>query len=65
MAIQNKYVNAQIVAGRTAGTLAAQGSKTISLVTTFEVAAADDDTSVFRVFPSVPASLVPISLRIS
>ena len=65
MAVQNKYVDAQIVSGRIGGTLSAQGSKVVSLVTTFEVAAADDDTSVFRIFPSIPASLVPLSLRIA
>lgn len=65
MAVQNKYVDAQVVANRTAGALSAQGIKTVTHVTTFEIAAADDDLSVFRIIPGIPSSMVPISLRVA
>ncbi len=65
MAVQNKYVDAQIVANRTAGALSAQGIKTVDHVATFEIAAADDDASVFRIIKSVPSAMVPVSLRVS
>lgn len=64
MAVQNKYVDAKIVANRIAGTLSAQGIKVVRHVATFEVAAADDDGSIFRIIPSLPSSMVPISMRI-
>jgi hypothetical protein len=41
------------------------GAKTVKLVQTFEVVAADDDASVYRVFANVPATMILLSMRLS
>lgn len=65
MAVLDKYVHAGLVSGRTTVPgVAAQGWPTVSMVATFETAAADDDGSVFRIFPSVPSSFIPKSMRL-
>lgn len=66
MAVEDKYVHSQIVAGRTTVPgLAAQGWPIVACVATFETAAANDDGSVFRLFPSIPSSAIPKMLRIA
>lgn len=65
MAVQNKYVDANIVANRIAGAISAQGSKVIKHVATWEVAAADDDASIFRFIKAIPSSMVPVAMRVS
>ena len=50
MAVEDKYVNADLAAGNyTSGALGANGDKTRSVVAVFETAAADDDGSIYRV----------------
>lgn len=67
MAVQNKYVNADLVAATQKTTAAgtAQGSETFALRQTFEVAAADDDGSIYRIFKGLPSTLIPKTMRIS
>lgn len=65
MAVENKYVNADIAAGKVltdAGR--AQGSKLIVMVETFEVAAANDDGSIYRLFKDVPSTLIPVKAEV-
>ncbi len=67
MAVQNKYIHADLVAAtkQTTAAFRAQGTQIIKMIATFEVAAADDDGSIYRVFPNIPASYVPVSLRLA
>lgn len=65
MAVENKYVNASAEAGEIYPSEKVSGAKTISIATTFEVAAADDDGSIYRIFKSLPATLVPIDIKIN
>lgn len=64
MAVEDKYIDADIVAGeRPVGALS-RGQKPITKIATFEVAAADDNGSVYRIFKNVSAHLIPIDIRI-
>lgn len=66
MAVENKYVDSLIVAGKKTGpALAGPGTDVIAMVATFEVAAADDDGSVYRVFKNVPSSYIPLQVTIA
>lgn len=66
MAVQDKYTSGNISGNRltSSGLLSAlnsgDGCETRSLYATFEVAAADSDLSVYRVFKSVSAMFVPL-----
>ena len=64
MAVENKYINADIVAGKLAKAAHSNGGKVFGLVGTFEVAAADDDGSVYRVFKNLPADLIPMKIEL-
>ena len=59
MAVENKYVDASTVLGLTAEP-GANGHEVIRMVATVEIAAADDDGSVYRFFKDVPSSFRPI-----
>lgn len=60
MSIVNKYVDADIVAERKATAAFSEGGKTVTMVVTFEVAAADDDGSVYRVAKAIDPHLIPV-----
>lgn len=64
MAIQDKYVETQTAAGKLGKAALTQGAKPIVMVATEEIAAADDDTSVYRLFKSVPSNLIPVQIDI-
>lgn len=59
MAVQDKFVNSLIAAGKKAAAMFAGGANLKVIVWNFEIAAADDDGSVFRV-GRIPAGAVPI-----
>ncbi len=68
MAVENKYVNSNIqgnVVNKLITALAAGTADLFLAAETFEVAAADDDGSIYRVFKSLNANLVPIWIGIS
>lgn len=65
MAVEDKYVDANLAAGKLAKTALGSGAETITLVATEEIAAADDDGSVYRLFKSVPANLIPLEITIA
>lgn len=65
MAVEDKYVNTDIEAGKIAAAALTSGSPVVSMVATVEVAAADDDGSVYRFFPSVPSNLIPTNITIA
>ncbi len=64
MPVENKYVDSDIAAGKKASAMETSGAPEITMVKTFEVAVADDDGSVYRVFPSVPSNYVPVDISI-
>lgn len=66
MAVQDKYVNTIAEAGeKPFPAVNVNGAGLIAMATTFEVAAADDDTSVYRLFKSLPATLIPVQLWVN
>lgn len=66
MPVENKYVDSNIVAGKKCEAYTSgSGAESFDLVATFEVAAADDDGSIYRVFKDVPANAVPVEISIS
>lgn len=63
MAVENKYTDSNIVAGKKAQSfVAGSGGQVFTLVGVVSVAAADDDGSVYGVFKGVPANAVPVSI---
>lgn len=65
MAVEDKYVDANLVAGKKATALVAgQGAETTTLVATVAVASGDDNGSVYRLFKSIPSSLVPVKIEV-
>lgn len=65
MAVEDKYTNANVEAGKLANpALGGGGAQTISMVETVEVAAADDDNSVYRFFANVSPTLIPKSITV-
>lgn len=57
MAVVNAYTNADVEAGtRTMSVFVGTGERTVTAFNNFEVAAADDDTSVYRLFKGVPTT---------
>lgn len=64
MAVENKYVESNLAAGKKASALNTFGTDVIVGVATVAVAAADDDGSVYRVFKAVPSNLVPVMICI-
>lgn len=65
MAVVDQYVDADLEAGKLASALFSYGAETTVVRATVAVAAADDDTSVYRCFAGVPSSHVPISIQIN
>ncbi len=64
MPVENKYVDADLAAGKLSSALVSQGAHSVVMSATVSVAAADDDGSVYRLFASVPSRLVPIAFVI-
>lgn len=64
MAVEDKYVDADLAAGKLASALTSYGAETVIAQATVAVLAADDDGSVYRLFANVPSSLVPIKIEV-
>lgn len=62
MAVENKYVNSDVAAGKKVNSAFNDGQHPIKMVCTFEVAAANDDGSIFRLFKNVNPDLIPVSI---
>ena len=67
MAVENKYVDTNAASNgeypyRSANV---SGSPVIAMATIFEVAEADSDGSVYRLFKDLPATLIPIQIWIN
>jgi hypothetical protein len=63
MPVENKYVDSNIVLGKKA-LMGASGNEIVAYVATFEVAAADDDGSIYRVIKDIPSNLIPLQISI-
>ena len=64
MAVENKYVNADVAAGKLGTAALVKVGDSFVLVTTFEVAAADDDGSIYRLAKNLSGDLIPIRVEI-
>ena len=57
MAVENKYVNSDLANDRLSDPQLNTGGEVISSVVEFEVAAADDDGSIYRLVKSIPGTM--------
>lgn len=64
MAVENKYVDANLEAEKKANALSIAAAQPFIGAVTFEVAAADTDASVYRLFKCVDPDLIPIRVEI-
>jgi len=58
MAVENKYVDADVAAGKLGNPAFISGAEVQTMVFNFEVAAADDNNSVFRIARSLNPNLI-------
>lgn len=65
MAVEDKYINADLVAGKKGALGRSHGGEKICMVETFEISAADSVNSVYRVFKNLNPELIPVAIRIS
>lgn len=65
MAAVDKYVNTNAEAGTVFSAANVNGVGLVGMATTFEITDTDSDTSVYRVFKSLPSSLIPIQIDIN
>lgn len=63
MAVENKWASALVEAGKKDNTAKVAGGKILCLASTFEVAAADDDGSVYKL-AKLPANAIPVKCEI-
>lgn len=64
-AVEDKYLTTALVAGKKGVGLDSIAGNLFIGVATFEIAAADDNGSVYRLFKNVDSSLIPVSMRVS
>ncbi len=65
MAVENKYVDADLVAGKKGNAINLVAADGFSGIATFETAAADDNDSVYRLFKNVDPNLIPVRLALA
>lgn len=66
MAVRDEYVNSNVASGKLDIDAFVSGQGILrGGVATFEIASADDDASIFRLFKNVGAEVVPLSLRVA
>ena len=63
MAVQDKFIDALVAAGKKGNPGKVSGGKICTVVFTFEQAAADNDTSVYRL-ARLPANAIPVKCEI-
>lgn len=65
MAVEDKYIDANVAAGKQPASVAGSlGAETRTFMATFELAAADDDGSIYRVFKNLSADLIPVRIEV-
>lgn len=65
MAVEDKYINSDLVAGKKGALGRAHAGEKICMIETFEISSADSATSVYRVFKNLNPELIPVAIRIS
>lgn len=65
MAVEDKYINTDIVNNKSTASFKNTGSKPVIFIAKFEVEAADDDGSIYRIVKDIPYDLVPHSLIVT
>ena len=65
MAVEDKYVNADLAAGKKSDAIASTGSKLVTFIATEETVAGDDNGSVYRFFKDVPSTYIPLEITIT
>lgn len=65
MTVENKYVDAAVAGGEVGAGFATQGRSVKCMRKTFEVAAADDDGSIYRLFKNVNPHIVPVKIDVA
>lgn len=64
MAVENKYVNADVAAGKKAIPALQNGGEVVTVIGLISIAAADDDASIYR-FARVNALLIPKAIIVT
>lgn len=64
MAVENKYVNSDVAADKKVNSAFNEGQNRITMICTFEVAAADSDGSIYRLFKNVNPDLIPVAITL-
>ncbi len=64
MAVENKWVNTDVAAGKIANAALVNPGRVFALTTTFEVAAADDDGSIYKL-GIVNGGMIPLDIKIN
>lgn len=64
MAVEDKYINSDVAAGKLAKAIHSNGGKVFAMIETFEIAAADSNGSVYRVFKNLPPDLIPMRMEV-
>lgn len=65
MAVEDKYVDSSLASGKITKAVNAQGQVEVTLIATEEIAAADDDGSVYRFFKSIPSNYIPVEITVA
>lgn len=64
MAVENKYVDTNLANQKKARSALSPLAEGFTVINTEEIAAADDDGSVYRFFKSVPSNMIPTEITI-
>ena len=65
MAVEDKYIDSNVAAGKQPASVAGSlGAEVREFTVTFELAAADDDGSVYRLFKNLSPDLIPVSIQV-
>lgn len=65
MAVEDKYVDSNLVAGKSTNAAFTKGAELVVARAVASIAAADDNGSVYRLFADVPGDYIPIRLDVN
>lgn len=64
MAVENKWINSDLESGKRVSPASIMPGKIFGFAETFEIAAADDDTSIYKI-ARVNANMIPMDIKIN
>lgn len=64
MAVEDKYIDSDLASNKIGAGHLVNGSELIVVPVTFEVAAADDDGSIYRVLKNINPDLIPVKIEV-